>query len=122
MRKEIETLAIWYIPVCIAALILNVLMISTLEHSFAPVVGEGAPLSIGLSFSSFMRITTLIGFGDNLVVGVWLFFQAKRRDGRKALWFLFGLFAHLFAAIIYIGLTLFEQERASDISLKRDAL
>ena len=120
MRKEIETLLIWYIPVHIAAIIVDLLMTSTLAHEVGSVLGEGAPLSLTLSF--FPGITRLIGFADNLVVGIWLFFQAKRGDGRNALWFLFGLFAHLFAAIIYIGLTLFEQQKASNISLNQDAL
>ena len=121
MRKEIETLLIWYIPVHIAAIIVDLLMTSTLAHEVGSVLGDGAPLS--LTLSCFPGITRLIGFAYNLVVGIWLFFQAKRGgDGRKALWFLFGLFAHLFAAIIYIGLTLFEQQKASNISLNQDAL
>jgi len=120
MRKEIETLAIWFIPVYIAVLIVNVLMTSFLDRGFDVILGEGAPLSIRLS--SYLHIMRLTGFADNLVVGIWLFFQAKKRDGRKALWFLFGLFAHLFAAIIYVVLTLFEEQKASNISLKQDAL
>ena len=120
MRKEIETLATWYIPVSIVAFIVSVLMTSTLAHEFGSVFGEGSPSSI-IRLYFLPGITRLIGFADNLVVGIWLFFQVKRGDGRKALWFLFGLFAHLFAAIIYIGLTLFEQQKASNISLNQDA-
>lgn len=114
IRKDIETLAIWYIPVMIIMVIASGLY----AGYFKEVISSG-PTSIGSTLSFFTLVPALFKLADNIVIAVWLYFMARKEGGRTALWFLFGLVAHLFAAIIYIGLRLYEQQ-AFNNPLKRD--
>ena len=109
IRKEIETLAIWYIPAFLITVLLS-----------AAAAGYFKAFFMNLKVTSFTKfsfvtyISLFIGLTDNLVVAVWLYFQNKKECGKKVLWMIFGLFAHLPAAIIYIGLKVLEDMRASN--------
>jgi len=105
LRKEIEKLAIWYIPVSIAMILATSAYSSYFRHIAS---GEGA--TVGSTIAFFAGIPALIQMADNIVVGIWLFFLARREGARPMLWLLFGLFAHLFAAVIYIALRLYEAQ------------
>lgn len=114
IRKEIETLAIWYIPVMIVMVIASGLY----AGYFKEVLSSGQA-SIGSTLSFLTLVPALFKLADNIVIAVWLYSMAKKEGGRKVLWFLFGMVAHLFAAVIYIGLRLYEQQ-AFNNPLKRD--
>jgi len=114
IRKEIETLATWYIPAMILMLIA-----SGLYTGYFNAVLSNDQASIGTTLSFLTLVPALIKLTDNIVIAVWLYFMAKKEGGRKVLWLLFGLVAHLLAAIIYIGLRIYEQQ-AFNNPLKRD--
>jgi len=114
IRKEIETLAIWYIPVMIIMVIASGLY----AGYFKEILSSGQT-SIGSTLSFLALVPALIKLADNVVIAIWLYFMAKKEGGRTLLWFLFGVVAHLFAAIIYIGLRLYEQQ-AFNNPLMRD--
>jgi hypothetical protein len=103
LRKEIEALAVWYVPVVIATIIASSLLTGRLNELI-----KYEDVSVGTMMSFMAAIPSLIGLADNLVVGIWLYLIVKGEDGRSVLWFSFGLFAHLFAAIAYICLKLYE--------------
>jgi hypothetical protein len=91
MRKEIETLVRWYVPVYIGMLIASFLILTHWTESI-----------------NLLWLMRYMEFGDNLVVAIWLYFQARRDSGRKWIWAFFGFVAQLFAAVIYLGLKLYE--------------
>jgi len=109
IRKEIETLAIWYIPVMIIMVIASGLY----AGYFKGILSSGQT-SIGSTLSFLTLVPALIKLADNVVIAIWLYFMAKKEGGRTLLWFLFGVVAHLFAAIIYIGLRLYEQQASNN--------
>jgi hypothetical protein len=57
---------------------------------------------------SFVWFPFFIKLANNLVVAIWLYYVVKRDLGRKWIWAFFGFVAHLFAALFYIGLKLYE--------------
>lgn len=114
IRKEIETLAIWYIPAVIMTGIASALYTGYFKEVFS-----SNSTNIGSTLSFLTATLTLIKLPDNIVVGVWLYSSVGKEGGRTTLWFVFGLVAHLFAAIIYIVLRMYEQQ-AFNNPLKRD--
>jgi hypothetical protein len=100
MRKEIETLARWYIPVCIVTSIISILSPTYLKE----LVMKSRTESI-----YFVWFPFFIKLADNLVVAIWLYYQGKRDSGRKWIWAFFGFVAHLFAAAFYLGLKIYEE-------------
>jgi hypothetical protein len=114
IRKEIETLAIWYIPAVIMAGIA-----SGLYTGYFKEVLSSDPTSTWSTLSFLTATLTLINLADNIVIGVWLYFLVEKEEGRTGLWFVFGLAAHLFAALIYVVLRVYEQ-KAFNNPLKRD--
>jgi len=114
IRKEIESLAIWYIPGFIVAFIAS----SILSGSAREIIdfGEVTPATEIVLTTSIISLAGLI---DNAVVAIWLYIQGKKEKGRPILWFLFGLVAHFYAALIYIGLRIYEEQKAHNKRLWR---
>ena len=108
LRKEIETLAMWYIPAVLFVVIATAIMTGYFQDM---VRSQHASLGTWISFYSLLQ--GLIQLVDNLVVGIWLFLRSKSENGNRFLWLLFGLAAHLFAAVIYLALRIYEQRTAS---------
>lgn len=108
LRKEIETLAIWYIPA-----VAFVLIATAFLTGYAQEIMRDQTASPGTLFSFLSLAQGLIHSVDNLVVGIWLFLRSSKEDGRRYLWSLFGLAAHLFAAIVYLALRIYEQRKES---------
>ncbi|WAK04069.1 hypothetical protein [Methylobacter sp. YRD-M1] len=113
IRKEIETLAIWYIPVCIMSVIVSGLYTGYFKEALS--IGSTASWS---TIHFLLTVPAIIKFADNIVVGVWLYFLVEKEGGRTGLWFVFGLAAHLFAVLIYVVLRVYEQQ-AFNNPLKR---
>ena len=103
MRKEIETSARWYIPVYIITLAISVFGSFFLGDM---IIKKDIP---GPGSIYFMLLSTLTKYLDNLVIAIWLYFQLKNDSGRKWIWLFFGLVAHLYAAVLYLGLKIYEQ-------------
>lgn len=78
---------------------------------------DSGEYSIGtfMGFLSFFSIIPMIlKTSINLVVAIWLYSVISKSSGNKYIWFLFGLIAHLYAVIIYIGLVIYEQVISSN--------
>ena len=114
IRKEIETLASWYIP----AVIITGIATSIYTGYFKEVFSSNAT-NMGSTLSFLSATLTLIRLPDDIVVAVWLYSSVGKEGGRSTLWFIFGLVANLFAAIIYIVLRMYEQQ-AFNNRLKRE--
>ena len=97
IRKEIESLALWYIPIFLVTLIGT-----SLYSGFLKSFVETDQLSSGATITFLFMFSQVISNIDNIVVGIWLYFRSKDEDGRAVLWLLFGVVAHFFAALIYI--------------------
>ena len=109
MRKEIEKLAVWYIPAFLLATFAASIWSGILQHSI-----DSDQLSIGKSVSFVFLVGNIIEMIDNFVVSIWLYHQLKNDEGRKWIWFLFGLVAHFYAAIIFIALKIYEAQKTSN--------
>lgn len=104
LRKEIESLAIWYIPVVVLMSIVAAAYTGFLKEMLS---ADG--LTMGTQVALITMGPKLIQFATNIVVGIWLYRLAKKEGGRQSLWLLFGLVVNLGAALIYIGLRIYEQ-------------
>ena len=110
IKEEIEKLALWYIPVTI---ILALLTTGTSGYLTDLMQGE---ITFGGKVMLVSYLAQAIGAADNIVVGIWLFIQARKNDGKAMLWFLFGLIANLLAALFYLAILIYEQN--SGVSAK----
>jgi|GEM_PF-2648699 len=70
-------------------------------------------------FSFVSMAAILIGHIDSIVLGVWLYLKGKKEGGRPILWFVFGIIAHFFAVAIYIGLKIYENQKAYNNALNQ---
>ena len=116
IRKAIESLALWYIPAFVIMLVF-----SAAYSGYIKEVMELGEATTGVSIAFATMFLNFIQSIDNLVVGIWLFIQSKKENGRPILWFFFGFVAHFYAAIIYIGLKIYENQKAYNKSLQSTA-
>lgn len=72
IRKEIETLAIWYIPAVIMTGIASALYTGYFKEVFS-----SNATNIGSTLSFLTATLTLIKIPDNIVVGVWLYSSTR---------------------------------------------
>ena len=104
LRNSIQQLALWYIPVAIASAFISAWYTGFLNEAMN--TGE---YSMGSFMVLFSAIPMMLKASINLVVAIWLYSLISKSSGNKYIWFLFGLIAHLYAAVIYIGLLIYEQ-------------
>lgn len=105
LRKDIESLAIWYIPV--------VILLYVIFGAYAGYLKEfldHGVSSIGTTISMITLLPASINLADNVVVAIWLYLMTRREQGRSILWFMLGMVANLFAAIMYICLCIYEEK------------
>ncbi|MDD5385736.1 MAG: hypothetical protein PHQ22_00905 [Sulfuricurvum sp.] len=100
MRKEIERLIYWYVPVIIVALIIGFALSSYIKYT-------NHLSSKEVWFYSSVNI--LINYLHHFVIAIWLYVISKQLNQKYILWSLFGLVAHLFAAVIYLVLYTYEK-------------
>ncbi|WP_373032963.1 hypothetical protein [Sulfurovum sp.] len=109
LRKDIETLLYWYIPVFIFASVVG----SYLFDYFKTI--ENMTFAVKLS----LTVTTILSkYLHHIVVAVWLLNVAKKENQKYILWAMFGLVAHLFAAVIYLLLYVYERKCLADTANK----
>ena len=117
LRKQVESLALWYIPAFIIMGLLSSVTSGLLEQLF-----KDGIISPSTTVPFFYAIGSFVSNIDNLVVGVWLLAQSKKENSKPILWFLFGVVAHFYAAIIYIGLKIYENQMAYNQGLQSTSL
>jgi hypothetical protein len=103
MRRSIETLALWYIPVWILMAIF-----SGYYTDYFQALIESHPSSHAMVFSVFLA--RLVGVADHFVVAIWLMFQKHENNWRKTLWFVFGVVSGLIGAVIYLLVKIYEEK------------
>jgi len=99
LRKEIETLIYWYVPVYILGRIVGSVF---LTYYKAIPDSDMELTAIGLAMTYFANNL------PSVVIAIWLYNISKRSNQKYILWALFGLVAHLYAAVIFIILNFLE--------------
>lgn len=99
LRKEIEKLIYWYVPIYIIGYFLAYALVV-----YYKAIPESAVAltAIGLAMTYFANHL------PNFVIAIWLYNIAKQNSQKYIIWALFGLVAHLFAAVIFIVLNVLE--------------
>jgi ABC-type spermidine/putrescine transport system permease subunit II len=99
VRKEIEKLIYWYVPVYIVGYFLAS---ATLVFYKAIPSSEMELTALGLAMTYFTKNL------PSVVIAIWIYQVAKKTNQKYILWTLFGLVAHIFAAIAFIVLNVLE--------------
>ena len=115
-RKRIEKLFLWFLPIFVVSVIFQFLLQKFLKNTVDQGILKG--IGIGDSINSAMLASYGIGFLDNLVVAIWLYFQAKELKYNRVLWPILGLFDIKAALIAFIGVTLFHTYQENHLTIK----
>jgi len=99
LRKEIEKLILWYI----FALMLAIPMGYMLTY-----IAKGQTAGFIIAYI-VVPISFLVKHLENFVIAFWIYQIAQKSNQKYILWTFFGLVAHLFAVVIFIGLNVLEQ-------------
>ncbi len=105
LRKEVEKLIYWYIPAIMITYFLGTVVTAQVKQ----INGITPLLSWGL-----LATALLLNHIHSIVVSIWLYFLAKKMDQRNVLWALFGLVAHIFAAVLFVALYVYEETNPSE--------
>ncbi|MDD2828605.1 MAG: hypothetical protein PHW18_03410 [Sulfuricurvum sp.] len=100
LRKEIEKLIYWYVPILLVALVFDFIIgahIKSTNDTSSLVVWGYASASI------------IINYLHHFVIAIWLYVISKQLNQKYILWSLFGLVAHLFALVIFLVLYVYEK-------------
>ena len=108
LRKDIESLAYCYIPTVLIMSLATFFYSFEIKNLFSDINQLTSSTVVFMSI-----INQLIACIDNIVVAIWLFIMSKRKNEKPILWFLFGLVAHLFAALIFLALKIYEKNVTS---------
>lgn len=100
MRKEIERLIYWYVLAVIVASAVGFIL-----SSYIRTTNDTSSITVW----SYTSINMLINNLHHIVVAIWLYVISKYLNQKYILWSLFGLIAHLFAVVIFIGLYIYEK-------------
>ena len=101
LRKEIESFALWYIPLALLAK-----MLPSMVHYYSK-VSNPDHLKLAVITEATLLPYHLLAF----IIGFWLFFQVKKQNGRAVLWLFFGLVANLFSVLFYFLIRYFESQK-----------
>jgi hypothetical protein len=104
-RKRIEKLFLWFLPIFFLSVIYQFFYQKFLKHTVDQALIKGIEVSDHIS--SAMLFSYGFGFLDNIVVAVWLYFQAKELKYNRVVWTIMGLFDFKAALIAFIGVTIF---------------
>jgi hypothetical protein len=118
-RKRIEKLFLWFLPTFVLSVTINFSTQKFLRHSIDQVLVKGSEM--GDHISSAMFLSYGIGFLDNMVVAIWLYFQSRDLRYNKMLWPIVGLFDVRLALIAFIGVTLFKSCQENSFNKKTKA-
>jgi hypothetical protein len=106
LRREVEKLLYWYIPIFLIASFAGS-VIGTFLKSM-----NGMPMWLA---SLFVWISMFISHLHHFVIAIWLYFLAKKMNQKYMLWTLFGLTAHVLAAIVFLVLYLLDEKKTKSI-------
>lgn len=113
IRKDVEKLIYWYIPIYIFVWIFSIFFTSYLKTFHTP-----APDLIAYVL---FPAGWIMKYLDNIVIAIWIYSTTKKTNQKYILWSLFGLVAHLFAVVIYLVIIVIEKKNIfSDDSSKVD--
>ena len=108
---EIQKLAIWYIPIALLSILVSSWYGGVLREAYLG--SDVSPASVAMSLS---YISTGLAFSVRLVVAIWLYVIVSKSKGNKYIWFMFGLVANLLALIIFICISIYEQNASNKSS------
>ena len=111
LRIEIQKLAIWYIPIALLSILVSSWYGGVLREAYLD--GDVSPASVAMTLSN---ISTALAFSVRLVVAIWLYMMVSKSKGNKYIWFMFGLVANLLALIIFICISIYEQNASNKSS------
>ena len=110
IQKRIEKLLIWFLPVFLLTVLANTLSTTMLKTMADTFISQNESIA---TISNNIYITLkLLGGLDNLVIAVWLFFQARELKFNRYLWPIFGFVQSYNAVIIFIILIIFKAYKA----------
>jgi hypothetical protein len=114
VRKSIESLLVWFVPVALLGFAAGSIGFALSDRearaAVATVFGwSTVQLTIYIKFSQ-----SLLWAASNIVVAVWLGNQQHPSLGKRTLWSLFGLVSGLWAVGIWLLAMLTGREVASD--------
>lgn len=110
LRKDLEILVLLYTLIAAINFLLSVFLTEFLTERFLSQMEGFSSVYTLIPFNFLMDYS---GYTYNLVVGIWLFVIVRRENGNAIHWLVFGLLAHLYAAVIYLFV------RISEIQSKR---
>lgn len=115
LRKEVERLIYWYVPIILVTLVLGFIIAGYIKSS-----NDTSSMIVW----GYTSINMFINHLHHIVVAVWLYTLSKKLNQKYVLWALFGLVAHLFAAAIFIVLYVYEKNELDSRSSRewRDGL
>ena len=110
LRKEIESLAIWFVIASGILLLVSIIFgrVASGEQMVNWLKAWSDPQAGLLALSALGKVMSLI---DNIAVGAWLFIRAKGCGYNRYLWCAFGLAGSLVGGALYL-LTRFSESGA----------
>ena len=114
MRKAVEGLLTWFVPVSLLALAAGSVAFALSDRGSLVWAGTALGLS-ALQIGVYLKLAqSLIFAAANLVAAVWLALQHHSSLGKRTLWSLFGLASGLWAVTIWLLVLLSERRVAAD--------
>ena len=112
MRRNVERLLVWLVPALIVTFFTGI----AIQVFREPELLRSTAKSLGLSTLELgihiRELHVLILSAGNIVIAVWLSFQRYESHVSRAIWSFFGLASGLFALVIWLLVTLFDQKPA----------
>jgi hypothetical protein len=101
LKNKFEKLLIWFIPLFFLSQISSFLSIKTVAMLANNMQNLRSPIE---NYENAILIFGIFKFLDNIVVGIWLFFQTKKISFNKLLWPIFGFMQPYFAILIFMSI------------------
>lgn len=115
LRFEIERLVIILMPV----LIFRWFVSGILPVYLRKIVEMGIETP-GSSIHRLTLYTNIIESVDNIAVGLWIYFLAKKENNKPLIWLFFAFYSPLFSVVAYIALKIYEDQSSFNKALNSD--
>ena len=113
MRRAIEKLLAWYVPIALIALAAGAASFALQDRETLTSVASALGLTpLHLRASLKVAQSTMFAAG-NIVVAVWMAHQQHTSPARRTLWSLFGVASGLWAAGLWVMVQVSERPRDS---------
>ncbi len=114
MRKSIESLLVWFVPIAFLAFVAGSASFALRDSETLDAVAAMLGLP-AIQLGWYLKFTqSLILAASNIVVAGWIAFQHHSSVGRRVLWSLFGIASGLWALAIWLLVGLSGREAAGD--------